>query len=111
MNAITRVATQESLIGSRITSISFPLPRLRMLILVVMLLISAFGIIYIKDVNRRLFINYQNLQYDSNVLKINHEKLLLENSAWNREARIQQLAEQDLNMKIPSTANVIVVKV
>ncbi len=76
-----------------------------------MLLISAFAIIYIKDVNRRLFINYQNSQYDSNVLKINHEKLLLENSAWNREARIQRLAEQDLNMKIPSTANVIVVKV
>jgi cell division protein FtsL len=110
MNAITRVATQGSLVGNRITLISFPLPGLRVLILVVMLLVSAFAIIYIKDVNRRLFIDYQNLQYGSNVLEINHEKLLLENSAWSRQARIQELAEQDLNMKVPSAANVIVVK-
>jgi len=110
MNAVTRVVAQGSLVGNRITFVSFPLPGLRVLMLVIMLLISAFAIIYIKDINRRLFINYQSLQQRSDVLKTNNEKLLLEKSAWSRQARIQVLAEQNLNMKVPSAANVIVVK-
>ncbi|KPJ67320.1 MAG: hypothetical protein AMJ43_05570 [Coxiella sp. DG_40] len=110
MNAVTRVVAQGPLVGSRITLIPFPLPRFKVLILIVMLLISAFVIVYVKDVNRRLFIDYQSLQQRNDSLKTNNEKLLLEKSAWSRQARIQVVAEQNFNMKVPSASNVIVVK-
>ncbi len=102
MNAITR--------ADSITLIALPLPGLRMMLIIMALLITAFGIIYIKDVNRRLFINYQELQQSSTMLQTDYEKLLLEKSAWSRQARIQALAEQRLNMQVPAGDSIIMVK-
>jgi len=103
MNAIARTAGSNAFIV-------FSLPRVRSIMIILALLVTAFGIIYIKDVNRRLFIDYQAGQQFSSALQINYENLLLEKSAWSRQARIQMLARQRLNMRVPSSENVIMVK-
>jgi len=102
MNAITR--------ADSLPLIALPLPGLRMMLIIIALLITAFGIIYIKDVNRRLFIDYQELQQTSAVLQTDYEKLLLEKSAWSRQDRIQAEAEQRLNMQVPVGDSIIMVK-
>lgn len=102
MNAITRVDS--------IPLIALPVPGLGMMLIIMTLLITAFGIIYIKDVNRRLFIDHQELQQSSAMLQTDYEKLLLEKSAWSRQNRIQALAEQRLNMQVPAGDSIIMVK-
>jgi len=103
MNAITRVARIDGL-----PLIS--LPDLKICLLVVAIFASLLSIVYIKDYNRRLFINFQEAQQITSQLHTNYEKLLLEKSAWSRQARVQMIAEQNLAMEVPSQSQVVMVK-
>lgn len=109
MNALTRAHNQPALASN---SLLFTLhfPRLRMIILFVALLVSSFSIVYIKDLNRRLFIQYQDLQQVNSDINVNYSKLLLEESAWSTQSRIQSIAENQLNMEVPSSNNIIMLK-
>lgn len=100
MNAITRTETV----------LLFPLPELRMCFLVLAIFATLLGIIYFKDVNRRLFINYQESQQLTSQLSTDYAKLLLEKSAWARQARVQVVAEQRLAMEVPSQEQVVMMK-
>ncbi|HLD84620.1 MAG TPA: cell division protein FtsL [Coxiellaceae bacterium] len=71
-------------------------------VLVVSLLLSAFSVIYLKDLSRRLFIHYQQLQTSQAQSETEWNKLLLEKGAWSTQARIQYLATQRLNMITPA---------
>ena len=79
-------------------------------ILSLMLIISAFGVIYLKDLNRRLFIHYQNAQQTEQNYTVQYSKLLLEQSAWSTQARVQRIAQTKLNMIVPSAKNVVMVE-
>jgi len=78
-------------------------------ILSVFLLVSALGVVYVKDLQRRLFIQYQTLQQTRQDAVLTRTKLLLEQSTWSAEARIQQMARRSLSMVIPKTADRMVV--
>src|SRR5262245_39086358 len=86
-------------------------PKLINMILIVILLLSAFAVIYIKDVNRRLFIQYQSAQAAHDKLYEDWGKLLLEQSTWSSQARVQKIARYRLSMNIPSPKEVVVLKV
>lgn len=109
MNAIARAVVAES---STIKEIPFKfvLPELRVLILVFLLLLSAIGVVYIKDLNRRLFITHHKLQVQSEQLNLDKNKLLLERSAWGAQARVQRVAQGQLHMKIPASNDVMMIK-
>jgi cell division protein FtsL len=111
MNAIAKVY------GQRITSnhkLSITLPvvrsQLRIAFLVLSILFTAFAIVYVKDLNRRLFISYQDSKQNYNELTVNYGKLLLEESALSAQARIQQIAELQQGMELPSAKNTVIVK-
>lgn len=72
-------------------------------------ILSAFALIYVKDLNRRLFIQYQNLQQAQAQEMSRFSKLLLEQSTWSTQARVQRIAQQDLGMQLPTTANTVLV--
>lgn len=69
--------------------------------LLVLLLCSAFSVIYLKDLSRRLFIQYQQLQKVQQQNEIDTSKLLLEKGAWSTQSRIQEMASVRLNMETP----------
>ena len=100
MNAISKVETFPL----------FPLPELRICVLCLAIFATLLGIVYLKDFNRRLFINYQQEQQLTSQLNTNYAKLLLEKSAWERQARVQMIAEQRLAMEVPSQAQIVLVK-
>ncbi|MBW5802370.1 cell division protein FtsL [Coxiella endosymbiont of Ornithodoros amblus] len=77
--------------------------------LVIALLCSAFGVVYFKDLNRRLFIQYQTLQREKAEELIQWEKLLLEQTTWSTQSRVQRIAKQQLGMQLPSAKEVILV--
>lgn len=89
----------------------FPVPSVHLLIVLVLALLSAISLLYVKDLNRRLFIDYQKMQTSYTQLQTEHEKLLLEQSAWSTSMRVQQIAEQRLNMQMPNANTVVIVKV
>lgn len=110
MNAVARaVGTDNDFISIVPLNINFP--ELKTLALVFFLLASALGVIYIKDLNRRLFITYHKLQAQSEQLQAHSNKLLLEQSAWGAQARVQLVAQGQLQMQIPSAIDVKMVKV
>ncbi|WP_423063058.1 cell division protein FtsL [Candidiatus Paracoxiella cheracis] len=73
-------------------------------------LLSALGVIYMKDLNRRLFIQYQALQAEKAQSLIQWGKLLLEQSTWSTQLRIQQIAQKQLGMIVPSAKDIVLVE-
>lgn len=70
---------------------------------------SAFSVIYLKDLSRRLFIRYQHLQQVQQRNEIEWSKLLLEEGAWSTQARIQNIATTQLNMIAPTAKQIVMI--
>lgn len=109
MNAVVRTIASDNLFV-RSTLVGFNLPELKILVLVFLLLVSALGMVYVKDLNRRLCIVQHKLQEQSEQLRSNSSKLLLEQSAWAAQAQVQMVAQRKLQMQIPPSADVVVIK-
>lgn len=78
--------------------------------LIILLLASAFSVIYLKDLSRRLFINYQHLQHVQQRDEVEWSKLLLEEGAWSTQARIQNIANTQLNMVVPAAKQIVMIQ-
>src|SRR5690349_10464885 len=63
--------------------------------------ICAFAVVYVKDLYRRTFIEYQTVQQQQNQAYVDWGKLLLEQSTWSTQARVQTIASSRLNMQAP----------
>lgn len=117
-NVNSRVAIGSSATGAygRDIEVRFPSllnlarPRLVNVILIIALVLSAFCVIYIKDLNRRTFIEYQDLQATHNKLYEDWGKLLLEQSTWSTQARVKKIAQNRLNMGTPTANDVIILR-
>lgn len=116
MTAATRALSQGKYIGrleeQQLSSQSnlLNLPVLA-IVLTIAVVLSAFAVVYVKDLNRRLFIQYQGLQTAHTKLHVEWGKLLLEQGTWSSQARIQHLAQEQLNMKIPAPSDVRLIRI
>jgi cell division protein FtsL len=84
--------------------------NLGVIIVTLGILLSAFGLIYLKDLNRQLFIQYQNQQKIQTQYEVEWGKLLLEQSTWSTQARVESTAQQKLNMTIAKSQDIILLK-
>ncbi len=75
------------------------------------ILITSFGLVYLKDVNRRYFIQYQTLLHSQQQQRVLWGKLLLEQSTLSTQARIQTLAQRKLHMRIPVAKDIVIVDI
>jgi len=87
---------------SRTTTSSCWLPYAVCMILLSFVVLSALSIIYIKDYSRRSFSELQQLQQARDEAQVAWGQLLLEQSTWTTQARIQQLASYRLAMRVPA---------
>lgn len=108
MNTATRVYGR-SFVARKAESFRFSLKQLGISALVLGLLVSAFGVVYAKDLNRRIFIEYQQVQQQAQKYQVEWNKLLLEQGAWTTQSRIQQMAQTELNMFVPSAKDIVFV--
>lgn len=76
----------------------------------VSILLTAFGVVYMKDLNRRLFIQYQGLQQVQQQYETTWGKLLLEQSTWATQSRVQAIATQSFGMVTPTAKGIVVVE-
>ena len=109
MNAAARMLNQGVL--SRGWAISFFLAKsqLSTMILVLAVLSSALSIIYVTNITRTLNANIQQNLTMHDTLHVQWGQLLLEKSTWMVQARVQQVAEEKLQMVIPDSKSVMIV--
>ncbi len=75
-----------------------------------LVVISAFGLVYSKHLQRRYFVELQVLQETGSQLQTEWEQLLLEESAWSNQARIEQIANTELGMHLVSHSDVVMLE-
>ena len=73
------------------------------------ILFSALSIIYVQDVNRRLVGQLETLQNTYQNSHMQWSQLLLEESAWSSQTRVEKIARNQLNMLMPTKSPVIVI--
>ena len=74
-------------------------------VLVFAVIVSAFAVVYVKDLRRRVFINLQSqrAQYERTVVR--HGQLLLEQSTLARQTRIARLVAK-MGMHLPKASQI-----
>ena len=74
---------------------------LSLTLLISVVFFSALGIIYIQAKNRLLVGSLQSVLQNRDKLYLQWGQLLLEQSAWSTQARIQLVASEELDMQLP----------
>lgn len=73
-------------------------------------LASAAGVVYVKHEARSLFVELEKLSAERDRLNIEWGRLQLEQSAWSTHGFVEQVANQKLQMTIPSATEVRIVR-
>lgn len=101
MNAATRVMAQGSVFQGEWAWIQFSKEKLIMMLLMLAVLVSAISVIYVKDMNRRLYSELHDDQAAAQRLDVDAGRLLLEQSTWGTPDRVQRIARERLKMAAP----------
>lgn len=109
MNAAARALAQGTFAttGGRLVTLSSQM--IGIILLFIAVLASALAVVYVKDLNRQLFYDTQNLKKVHEELQIQTNQLLLEQDTWSASTRIQTIAEQKLGMILPASKDMILV--
>lgn len=86
------------------------LSMLMVLLLVLLTLFSAMAVIASSHLTRTQYARFQQLEREQNQLQTEWGQLLLEESAWSSPARIERLATERLNMRLPDVNEVEVIR-
>lgn len=79
-------------------------------VLVILVMSSAISVVYSKHLNRKLFVELQQLNKNIDDLNIEWGRLQLEESAWSDHGRIEKIAQTKLNMMLPGIDSVVYLK-
>lgn len=90
---------------------TLPLRQIGLFLLLLLLCaISAFAVIYCKDVYQKLYAKHQTQLATQRQAKVTWSKLLLEQSTLVAEPRIQQIASKKLGMVVPRSNQIKIIK-
>ena len=81
-----------------------------MLILTGLVLVSAFAVIDAKHESRKRFAQLQALEKERDKMDVEWGQLQLEQSTWATHSRVEQIARKQLQMVIPDTKSIVIVK-
>lgn len=108
MNAAARLLTHSHISRTWVVSVIVDNLEFSRILLIVALLMSALSMIYVTNVNRDLNADIQQTLIERNQLHVEWGQLLLQKTTWTRQLRIEQVAEEKLNMIAPD--NIITIK-
>ncbi len=83
----------------------------RLFIVLIPILLSILGIIYLKDMNRRLTAEYYSLQQEKQQALMQFEQLLSDYSRWSTQPFLEQAGEVAFHMHIPTHQEVVLLQV
>lgn len=73
------------------------------------LLLSALGVVYARHEARKLFAELQTLAQERDELDIEWGRLRIEQSTWATHARVERMARERLDMRVPGPADVQII--
>ena len=79
-------------------------------VLWIAVLASAAGVVYVKHEARTLFVELEQLSSERDRLNIEWGRLQLEQSAWSNHGFVEQVANRQLKMTLPSATAVRIVQ-
>ena len=86
----------------------------RNMILVIMLglavVISATSVVYAKYASRKHFVELESLRAKRDAVDVEWGRLQLEQSTWATHGRVERIAREKLNMRIPLVDEVKVIR-
>ncbi len=83
--------------------------QLQVAALVVLIGVSAVGVIYAAHLTRAQYSKLQDLEKEQDLLDSDYERLLLEQGAWAGYARVDEVSRNKLGMKAPSATDLVLV--
>ena len=82
---------------------------LKYLGLVGLIFVSGMSVVYLTHQNRQVFNEIQQLRSEANILDVQWGQLLIEQSTFGLEGRIEQKAIEQLELIVPDSEQLIVV--
>jgi cell division protein FtsL len=81
-----------------------------LLVLVVSVIGSGVGVVYARQQHRQAYVQLTRLQRERDEINIEFSRLQLEQATWAETNRIDQIARNQLGMKFPEGAEVVVIR-
>ena len=81
-----------------------------MTLLGVAVMVSALAVVYSRHESRKLFVELQVLQEERDEMNVDWGRLQLEQSTWTTHGRVADTARERLDMVVPETANIRILK-
>ncbi|MDX1432929.1 MAG: cell division protein FtsL [Gammaproteobacteria bacterium] len=78
-------------------------------VLALALLVSAVATVYVQHHRRAQFIELQKLERERDTLQVEWGQLKLEQSTWATHDRIERLALEKLELRLPEAGDVVLV--
>lgn len=84
--------------------------NLAVMLLLLVVIISALAVVNASFESRTVFHELQQLRAESNALEVEWGQLLIEQSTFGLEGRIEKIAMDELEMKLPDWSRIIMVR-
>lgn len=108
MNATTRFITQWDIFTKVETTPSQEIWGI--VLAVTLVLMTALSLVYTKDLNRQLYTELEGIRQNYEELKIQKDKLLLEQNTWAAQGRVREVAQEQLGMTLPNQLSIVILK-
>lgn len=110
MNAAAKMLEQSGYYDASLSRLFLAEQSKKFLVLFILVVISAFSIVYERTLYRSELSMMQSLQENEHVLQMEAKQLLLEQTTWSKHARVEQVARNRLHMSVPEQSRIIVVR-
>ncbi len=80
------------------------------IMLAVAVVASATGVVYAKYASRKHFVELESLRSQRDAVDVEWGRLQLEQSTWATHGRVERIAREKLNMRIPLVEEVKVIR-
>jgi len=111
MNAAAKQLTQRNVFNGHFSDMHLSKQSCFQLVLLSAVLCSALAIIYTTNLHRMLCSQLESAQQQAHRLELQWGQLLLEQASLATPARVQQLAEDKLQMVLPTDKQTFVLRV
>ncbi len=102
MNATAKALAAGTLTGYNVRHMLLSFQSIILGLLLCASLVTACGIIYLKDMSRQEVMQLHSLRSLHQQMIVDQGKLLLEQNTWSSPIRIQNIATTQLNMVMPA---------
>jgi cell division protein FtsL len=109
MNAAARLFNQGVLSRGWALTVFFSRVQAVTMILILFVLSSALSVVYFTNATRTLNAAVQQTSYEQEQIHVEWGRLLLEQSTWMMQARVQEIAEDSLGMVVPDSKSIVIV--